>query len=135
MRYLFGFLCVCALGLVPLAGCSETAGNGGGGGEGGQGGGAVACVDNVCPCTEEGIRAAIGEGGGPFTFDCDGPTTVETDAEIVIDNDVVLYGEGELTVDGKLRSVVFSVGAGVEAELRGFTVIRGGAAASSTAAR
>jgi hypothetical protein len=24
MRYLFGFLCVCALGLMPLVGCSET---------------------------------------------------------------------------------------------------------------
>ncbi|MBW2381420.1 MAG: hypothetical protein JRG70_18065, partial [Deltaproteobacteria bacterium] len=24
MRYLFGFLCVCALGVVPLVGCSET---------------------------------------------------------------------------------------------------------------
>jgi len=23
MRYLFGFLCVCALGVVPLLGCSE----------------------------------------------------------------------------------------------------------------
>ena len=25
MRYLFGFLCVCALGLVPLVGCSDDA--------------------------------------------------------------------------------------------------------------
>ena len=25
MRYLFGFLCVCALGVVPLVGCSEAA--------------------------------------------------------------------------------------------------------------
>ena len=24
MRYVFGFLCVCALGVVPLLGCSET---------------------------------------------------------------------------------------------------------------
>jgi hypothetical protein len=24
MRYLFGFLCVCALGVVPVAGCSEA---------------------------------------------------------------------------------------------------------------
>ena len=30
MRYLFGFLCVCALGVMPLVGCSETAGDGGG---------------------------------------------------------------------------------------------------------
>ena len=38
MRYLFGFLCVCALGLMPLVGCSETAGDGGSGGSGGDGG-------------------------------------------------------------------------------------------------
>jgi hypothetical protein len=35
MRYLFGFLCVCALGVVPLVGCGETAGDGGNGGSGG----------------------------------------------------------------------------------------------------
>jgi hypothetical protein len=28
MRYLFGVLCVCALGVVPLVGCSETTGDG-----------------------------------------------------------------------------------------------------------
>jgi len=27
MRYLFGVLCVCALGVMPLAGCGETADN------------------------------------------------------------------------------------------------------------
>ena len=32
MRHLIGFLCVCALGLMPLVGCSETAGDGGSGG-------------------------------------------------------------------------------------------------------
>ena len=38
MRYLFGFLCVCALGMMPLVGCSETSGDGGGGGSGGSAG-------------------------------------------------------------------------------------------------
>ena len=38
MRYLFGFLCVCALGIMPVVGCSETAGDGGSGGTGGDGG-------------------------------------------------------------------------------------------------
>ena len=38
MRYLFGFLCVCALGLMPLVGCSETGGGGGSGGFAGAGG-------------------------------------------------------------------------------------------------
>ena len=39
MRYLFGFICVCALGAMPLVGCSETSGTGGSGGDGGVGGG------------------------------------------------------------------------------------------------
>jgi len=38
MRYLFGFVCVCALGLVPLVGCSDTNGDGGSGGTAGTGG-------------------------------------------------------------------------------------------------
>jgi len=38
MRYLLGFLCVCALGVMPVVGCSETAGDGGSGGAGGVGG-------------------------------------------------------------------------------------------------
>jgi hypothetical protein len=38
MRYLFGFLCVCALGVMPLVGCIETTGDGGSGGSAGTGG-------------------------------------------------------------------------------------------------
>ncbi|MBW2548930.1 MAG: hypothetical protein JRE82_17270 [Deltaproteobacteria bacterium] len=38
MRYLFGFVCVCALGAVPLVGCGDTAGGGGSGGAAGSGG-------------------------------------------------------------------------------------------------
>ena len=204
MRYLFGFLCVCALGLMPLVGCSETAGTGGsGGGVGGDGGtggmaecqdpedcddreecttddcsegtceytpvaDSTACAENnectagqcaegvceatplangtpcgdnadtcqdghcvadcegsVCPCSEAGIRGAIAEGGGPFTFDCDDSQIVVTDAEIVIDNDVVLDGEGNLTVDGDDDHVVFNVPEGTTAELRGLVVTNG----------
>jgi hypothetical protein len=44
MRYLFGVLCVCALGVIPLVGCSETGGDGGSGGTAGTGGNG-ACVD------------------------------------------------------------------------------------------
>ena len=40
MRYLFGLLCVCSLGLVPMVGCSETTGEGGSGGDAGSGGSA-----------------------------------------------------------------------------------------------
>jgi len=49
MRYLFGFLCVSALGLMPLVGCSETNGTGGGGGGGTGGtGGSDTCVGGLC---------------------------------------------------------------------------------------
>jgi len=40
MHYLFGFLCVCALGMMPLVGCDETQGGGGSGGSAGTGGSA-----------------------------------------------------------------------------------------------
>jgi hypothetical protein len=123
MRYLFGFLCVCALGLMPLVGCSETAGDGGSGGTAGDGG-SGGSNSAVFPCTEQGILDAIAEGGGPHTFDCNGQTTVTTNAEIVIDNDVILDGEGNLTVDGDEGHPVFQVG-NVTAELHGFTVTGG----------
>lgn len=55
MRHLFGFLCVCALGLMPLIGC-ETADNGGTGGTAGAGGTA-------------GGGGSAGGGGGVVT-DC-----------------------------------------------------------------
>jgi hypothetical protein len=79
----------------------------------------------VLPCTEQGIRNAVAAGDGPYTFDCAGPTTIETGAEIVIANDVVLDGEGELTVDGKGRHGVFHVPEGVTAELHGFDLVNG----------
>jgi hypothetical protein len=84
--------------------------------------GECALQSPVLPCTEQGIRNAIAAGGGPYTFDCDGPTTVVTGAEIEIDNDVILDGEGKLTVDGNEDHPVFSVLAGITAELRGLTV-------------
>jgi hypothetical protein len=192
MRYLFGFLCVCALGLMPLVGCSETSGDGGSGGTGGDGGtGGAAecqnpedcddreecttndCSEGVCEytpvaegtacdesnecavgqcasgaceltpvsddtacgddagtcqqgscrvaCDEQGIRDAIAAGGGPYTFDCDGPTTVTTGAEIPIDNGVILDGEGDLNIEGPGISVID----GITAELRNLTVSGG----------
>jgi len=202
MRYLFGFLCVCALSLVPLVGCDILEGDCPGGCSDGNPcthddcgllgcfhpsvadgtpchfnslsgvcidgvcdlcAGVVCddgnecseevCADGVCdnppvedgtlcveglcidgdcgpigsvfPCTEQGIRAAIATGGGPYTFSCDGPTIVTTKAEIVIDNDVILDGENNLTVDGNDDHRVFSVPEGVTAELRGFTITAG----------
>jgi len=152
MRCLFGFLCVCALGVVPLVGCGDTdngdggnggsagtggsAGSGGTGGDGGTGGSALACDDGVCPCNEAGIRAAIASGCAPvpgvigpelavYTFDCEGPQTVFTEDEIVIDNCVILDGEGKLTVDANGDHRVFSVAEDALAELRGLTVTGG----------
>jgi hypothetical protein len=85
-----------------------------------------ACLGGVCgnvfPCTEQGIRDAIAERGGPHFFACDGPTTVETETKILIDNDVILDGEGALTVDGKQDHRVFQVENGVETELRGIAI-------------
>ena len=131
MRYLFGFLCVCALGVMPLVGCSETsgtggsggdAGTGGDGGDGGEGGGGVGGF----PCTEQGIIDAIAEGGGPHTFNCDGPQTVVTEGPILIDNDVALDGEGELTLDASRAETAVHVAQGVTAALKGFVVTNTG---------
>jgi predicted outer membrane repeat protein len=85
------------------------------------------CQQGSCQvaCTEQGIRDAIAAGGGPYTFACDGPTTVVTGAVVAIDNDVILDGEGNLTVDGNEHDRVFFVARGITAELRGFTVTKG----------
>jgi len=87
--------------------------------------GACELTGSVLPCTEQGIRNAIAAGGGPYTFSCGGPTTVVTQAEIVIDNSVILDGEGKLTVDGNTGHRVFSVAAGVAATLMNVTVTGG----------
>jgi hypothetical protein len=90
------------------------------GGDGGTGG----TTGQEFPCTEQGIRDAIAKGGGPHTFDCDGTASVVTQSEIKIDNDVILDGEGRLTVDGGGRHRVFEV-VGRRVELRGITVSGG----------
>jgi hypothetical protein len=167
MRYLFESLCVCALAVMLLVGCSES---GGGGGTGGTGGAdlceGVACDDgnectkdecrpangscsntavddgafcdagycqsgqcepiaSVFPCDEQGILEAVAAGGGPHGFGCDGPTVVTTMAEIIIDNDVILDGRGNLSVDGNDDHIVFSVPINITAALRRFTVTGG----------
>jgi len=87
-----------------------------------------ACQNGMCgsvfPCTEQGLLDAVEVGGGPFTFACDGPTTIETNETVRITKDVVLDGEGKLTIDGKDQHLVVSV-AGVTAELRNLTVTHG----------
>ncbi|MBW2720421.1 MAG: hypothetical protein JRD94_18300, partial [Deltaproteobacteria bacterium] len=86
---------------------------------------AVNVASRDAPCTEQGIRDAIAMGGGPYTFDCNGPTTVVTQAEIVIDNDVILDGEGNLTLEVNGEHGLFAVSSGVTAELHGFTMSTG----------
>jgi hypothetical protein len=81
------------------------------------------CEGGVCTsefaCTKEGILNAIAAGGGPYTFACNGPTTV-TIGQTLIDNDVTLDGETDLTVQG-----TFIVTAEVIVELRRLTITEG----------
>ena len=72
-------------------------------------------------CTEQGIRDAIAEGGGPQYFACDEPTVVPAE-QIVVDNDVILDGEGELILDASSSSPVIAVEPGRSAELRAIRV-------------
>jgi hypothetical protein len=138
MRYFTGFILMLALGGT---GCSETAGMGGSGGTAGNGGagmagdggsggtagsgGAGGITGQEFPCTEQGIRDAIARGGGPHYFECDGTAPVLPAQTIIIDNSVVLDGEGKLTVDGGDARRVFEVTSGVTVELRGFRVSGG----------
>ena len=88
-------------------------------------------IESVFPCTEQGLRDAIAAGGGPHGFSCDGPTTVATAAEVLIDQDVVLDGRSQLTVDGGTTHRVFEVGSGPDdgliVELRRMEITRGSA--------
>jgi hypothetical protein len=85
----------------------------------------AACTDTVCACNEGGIRFAIEQGDGPYTFECEGRTTVTTGDVIVIVQDVVLDGGGNLVLDGGGNHRVLEVEEGVSAELIGFEVTGG----------
>lgn len=111
MRGFVEFRCVALFGIL-LTGC-------------GGGSPPAECVQSVCPCNEAGVRAAIEEGLGPYSFDCDGPTIVSTSREIAIDNDVTLDGGGNLTLDANGRHRVLSVIEGVTVELIGLALING----------
>lgn len=87
-----------------------------------------ACYGGMCgtvfPCTEQGVRDAIEVGVGPFTFACEGLTTVRTQDSIVVDRDVILDGEGNLTLHGSGKHLVLSVPS-ANVELRNMTVTGG----------
>jgi hypothetical protein len=90
--------------------------------------GACDLTSLVLPCTEQAVRNAIAAGGGPYTFDCDEPTTLTTQGGIEANKAVVVDGEGKLTLDGQGEGRVFDVliGGVAEVELRGLTVTGGG---------
>jgi hypothetical protein len=93
MRYLFRFLCVCALGVMPLVGCGDTTGTGG------QGGMA-------------GINGGSGNGGGPSLcddldlYDCiDQPSCTPTfrghwDCSALTQDDCAKEAEGPAPEEG-----------------------------------
>ena len=106
--------------IAPVPGAGGMGGDGGNGGIGGSGG----MSGQTFPCTEQGIRNAIAAGGGPHTFACGGPTRVTTSANILIDNDVILDGGGDLIVDGNDDHRVFEVASDTTVDLRGMTITR-----------
>ena len=125
MRYLVSLVCALALGVMPMVGCSDeetTGGTGGVGGEGGMGGSNSA----EFPCTEQGDRDAIALGGGPHTFDCEGPTTITTADPIVVEKAVILDGENRLRIDYTSHDTLFKIEPGPskpgKVELRGLTM-------------
>ena len=83
------------------------------------------CEGPLFACTEQGVLDAIAAGGG--TINCTSPTTINTTAEIVIANDVVLDGRGNLTLDAGDTHRVVRVTSGVTAELRRLTITGGNA--------
>ncbi len=122
-------------GIGGVGGTAGSAGVGGSGGIGGVGGtagsagvgGSGGSTGDVFSCSEQGLRDAIAQGGGPHTFNCAGPELIITDSEIIIDNDVILDGGGNLIVDGNQHHRVFLVAQDVTATLRRFAVTRGSA--------
>ena len=83
-----------------------------------------ACDPTGCPCTLEGIEAAVASGGMQIIRCEPGAPPVNTTSPLLIDKDVVLDGGGNLSVLGDGTHVVFDVSA-VEAELIGITISRG----------
>lgn len=86
------------------------------------------CVEDVCgpdgcPCSQEGIEAAIAR-GGTQTILCENSDPISTISTITIDNAVTLVGQGQPLVQGDSDNVIFRVEA-VEAELIGFTISNG----------
>ena len=90
--------------------------------------GECAPITSVYECSEQGIRDAIADGGGPHAFDCKGEQVVVTTDEIVINNSVILDGLDLLAVDGGSQAHrVFRVEEAATVEFRRLTVTGGNA--------
>jgi fibronectin-binding autotransporter adhesin len=88
-----------------------------------------ACIDDGCdptgcPCTLEGIEAAIARGGMQVIKCESGAPPVVTRSSIFVDNDVILDGQGNLIVQGDGTDAIFYVQP-YEVELVGMTVSLG----------
>ena len=81
MRYLFGFLCVCALGLMPLVGCTDDGGAGGSGGTAGDGGSGGTGGDGGT----RGSGGIGGDGGTGGMPQCESATDCDDDNECTED--------------------------------------------------
>ena len=126
MRYLFGFLCVCALGVMPLVGCSETSGDGGNGGTAGDGGsggeggsgGVGACADwagdwTLTSVSCDGVASDITGVELSVAADCTGETVIMISAtcEEIIQmtftpgaGDTTIVDNGAITCSGECAS-------------------------------
>jgi hypothetical protein len=82
------------------------------------------CDPDACPCTLEGIEAAIARGGAQVLKCAEGAAPVTATNTIVVDNDVTLDGQGNLTVQGDNRRLLFEVQP-FEVGLTGLTITRG----------
>lgn len=82
------------------------------------------CDPDGCPCTLDGIEAAIARGGMQVLKCEEGAAPVTPVDTIIIDNDVTLDGQGHLTIQGDNRRLLFEVQA-FEVGLIGFTISRG----------
>ncbi len=76
-------------------------------------------------CDEAGLDAALVAGGGPHTFACGAPTTITTSTTKVITKDVILDGDGYVTISGGSAHRVLEMTPSVSLELRNMTISNG----------
>jgi hypothetical protein len=113
VRYLVGFMCVLALGIMPLVGCSENDGGGGSGGSAGSGGtggmpecegatNGAACSDGAC--LDGACTALISVSGTVLLYDGSDPDPPAVDATVSVHGTSLSTTTGE---DGRFSFDVF----------------------------